>query len=116
MYPDNVSLTIAKIDSIPPENSGCVRADADHKRILRFHQSATAHWLWDSQTLSNPHRECSVFQQILFNVTSFVDHDILLSPTPLVIQRAHKHFQVNGRVCHFPGARMKGESMDSSVA
>lgn len=55
-------------------------------------------------------------QQILFNVTSFVDHDILLSPTPLLIQRAHKHFQVNGRVCHFPGASMKGESMDSSVA
>ena len=45
MYPD-VSLTIAKIDSIPPENSGYVRADGDHKRILRFHQSATAHWLW----------------------------------------------------------------------
>ena len=37
MYPD-VSLTIAKIDSIPPENSGYVRADGDHKRILRFHQ------------------------------------------------------------------------------
>ena len=59
MYPD-VSLTIAKIDSIPPENSGYVRADGDHKRILRFHQSATAHWLWDNQTLSNPHRDCSV--------------------------------------------------------
>ena len=54
-------------------------------------------------------------QQILFNVTSFVDHDVLLSPTPLLIQHAQKHFQINVRVCHFPGASMKGEGMDSSV-
>ena len=85
VYPDNVSLTIPKIDSIPPENSGYVRADGDHKRILRFHQSATAHWLWDNQTLSNPHRECSVCSTDPFQC------DLLCRPRYTVVSYASAH-------------------------
>ena len=62
-----------------------MRADGDHKRILRFHQSTTAHWLWDNQTLSNPHRECSVCSTDPFQC------DLLCRPRYTVVSYASAH-------------------------